>query len=1540
MYIDICYTEFMTIEVASVPEPEKRISQKRERTESSQKVSGEKYLANYLGTHEYYDKNSKVTTYLQGIMNLLSDGHPVDVIVVHDDSANAFVVSGRVVVHDGLLRALDTHEEIAGILDHEWTHIQKGHLNERGKDLIGEVGVKRSNETEADFLPLEHLDQKGINPAGLMSAFQKIDQYETQKMQEKSDALLPRKHKQKRGWEKDRSKKKISLDFEHGSLEDRKLNLEEAAWLVDIRNLSHEMTLHEITNENLEEYQKDQDIWKDFRQFSLDEKRHFLQRQITKLYLSYVPETESDRREFKVKEEQLIMWQKEVLHEAFPDDTDDKIETKMLSLFYFSYLIPLNKSVNITGNEISLPSFLKRFQSEDVIRDLFKAQEELNATSLSFSIDEDRLRHAGSYVFYQRLIKQDIVDIPTYLSLVQALPEDQQRLEYFFEPLIEVFMERNQITSDQTIQHLAANIYEIPFIILNVVSFLDRSPTRKENIVIERIEGSPPGNDIGKTHKENDSSYAPTITDIVDYNLSLAGGRLGQEIQKLRMRKIQSFSDPIDAIIYTSQFPDNTYNSVDEYSYTNGIDSALRVVTESLPIPNLIKRITALSPDERRKLLTPDFKRTIESMYFTESETSLEDYYEDSHKKPTPASIIQRLELIAIVGGKNNFLDRLQWDMESVEDFSTKMSLAQGLDFLHAIQSIPKELQNKGFPIEWEITREDINCSFFLRKYLKEIALKEARNKNNIAGLVETLRSINIYNLPSGNSETWEKLVEKVLLKGVDTHNQAHLFTLLALGAISESTQVMLQIPEKAIEALFRKKSLDKSLDFLQTYSHLPHHIFRSGLNYLIEEKARTLEDFAKLESVVQKEIMQFLHNDTLIGQVALADTFLIQPAKQMGTRRSTVASRTTELKGASTGELLAALLASGGNDKALKEYIFSRWWMKQRIFQKEGEKDFDLEDLSFLRQKGKEGRLEFWINKMPDSHYQTLSGLVTNVYLANDALRYAALRKILLGEGGVLHSMEGREQLADAFLQSKVDFQSSNGGEIITKELLGALLNAGNEEELYQRLAPVLSEMILKIPQEPFSYQELAKEQAYHALLRMREDRLISDPTFRDWEVLQRRLLHLMLGGKESESTLDLSKVESQMLVLFAEKDDREINATYTPWGLAIAAGEKAGAVGVRMLQLAGQYFDVPAELHDRLMNVYDNNKGQSRLQAYRVLRREAELIPEMRQFLDQVKEIRPRIGGGSLVTVYEVMLKNGKREAVAVKNPNVSYHVAKTENLLQRTVNEAMAQHPDNENYRLLSVLLSDVEEWINNELEDPRFEEKDNEFRLANDTRYGQYATNENTYGILVPESVPTGTRWVRRDEFIEGKNLTSLTITDGATDIPDGKISQKDYKKATVVLVKNYVHQIMVTGLVHSDVHPGNFRITADNKNIAIFDRYNLLELNSNEKALIQGIIFMFASENGAGIREAFIDYAMEIEENQSGNFTKNFLISELEKVSMNQGIEKIILDSVLALKQKGMKIPLKVSLIGKNLQALNRMAQTAGFDNLLACYFSE
>ena len=140
------------------------------------------------------------------IAHIPNNPYRFEISVVKNDVVNAFALpGGYVVVFTGLLEQAQSGEEVAGVLSHEFNHVLKRHGLERIVKQLGvvamlgiilgdqqglagvmkQVGAEllslkfgRAQETEADVTGLQLLHRSQIDPAGMITFFQRLSDKE------------------------------------------------------------------------------------------------------------------------------------------------------------------------------------------------------------------------------------------------------------------------------------------------------------------------------------------------------------------------------------------------------------------------------------------------------------------------------------------------------------------------------------------------------------------------------------------------------------------------------------------------------------------------------------------------------------------------------------------------------------------------------------------------------------------------------------------------------------------------------------------------------------------------------------------------------------------------------------------------------------------------------------------------------------------------------------------------------------------------------------------------------------------------------------------------------------------------------------------------------------------------------------------------------------------------------------------------------------------------------------------------------------------
>jgi hypothetical protein len=263
-----------------------------------------------------------------------------------------------------------------------------------------------------------------------------------------------------------------------------------------------------------------------------------------------------------------------------------------------------------------------------------------------------------------------------------------------------------------------------------------------------------------------------------------------------------------------------------------------------------------------------------------------------------------------------------------------------------------------------------------------------------------------------------------------------------------------------------------------------------------------------------------------------------------------------------------------------------------------------------------------------------------------------------------------------------------------------------------------------------------------------------------------------------------------------------------------------------------------------------------------------------------------------------------------VKVLNPNAEYHTDRVCEVLERLLANLAAKNDGG--YEVARAALAEIKEWIKQDIGFAGFLEKDALFYRQN---HG-YRPAGSPYMIIVPRSKGADNRYYKREEYIEGTNLTEMD-----------RLREQgfDLKRLVALLVSSYWQQIQ-NGLVHSDVHPGNFRVTAEG-NVAILDRNFFLELDEKDRVFL-GQLLSGAADRRA-LSAAIVDY-LHLPFANAAKTIENIL-AEMDRAGL--GPLEQVRQLVIFLKRQKVRIPLKIILLIKNINALNDLAKQAGFSGL-------
>ncbi|MEQ1849132.1 MAG: AarF/UbiB family protein [Candidatus Peribacteraceae bacterium] len=726
---------------------------------------------------------------------------------------------------------------------------------------------------------------------------------------------------------------------------------------------------------------------------------------------------------------------------------------------------------------------------------------------------------------------------------------------------------------------------------------------------------------------------------------------------------------------------------------------------------------------------------------------------------------------------------------------------------------------------------------------------------------------------------------------------------LLALSFFCADVSILKRVQEICSRELLEDSTFEEAMQIV-FYKYSPQG-FAGGIGTLkiLEQKVKTPEQMEALLEALKQTFSKELNDMKRIGQFVLAEgatTLMTKRKSYLLPLQAIIATRTDESQ-------LQRILGDSWSAIFSDDAVAS---INSALAQSTGWKSLENEIKKTPLMLTEDGK--------PDVPHFSCDNLRNSVYRLGVMEKSVLLRKLLSDEGrGVLTKPRERQELLEEFLELSVITHNQEEEKIaaIVKVVFESIVKNAPSDELALILTPILRARMAAPPRDKKDWGDEAKR-----LLEKLVKRIIF-PYWSHTDAKDRRVLEVlrpfmlwMIEGKSSGRPTRLSAEE-----LLAEQIPPDLTSEreekQSPLSFVVEIAQNFGAPGVRFLQLLGQVIQLPDNLKREFSSVYDNVEGQTKLSGWETVKN---VVPE---YAASVRELGDRKGGGSLFTVYEAFLQDGTKEAARILNPNAWYHAELFIKVIRQSLQELAKK---NKEYAKTLPLVDIIEEWIRSELTDQTFEEDDHAFRASWN---GWKPADEFQKHIVVPESKPTGSSKVQRDEFIEGTNLTSLH------EFPEG-----ERKELVALAVQHYMGQVIGSlseehTLVHSDISAGNLRRTTDG-NLAILDRGMYLKFSMADKLFLADV----AQANNIKDRsQKFLKWLLAMPENSEAgkSIDAQSVVSEVERVSASRGtdVEESAIDALMVMRSYGLYVPLRFTLLFKNLNALRQLSQDAGFASL-------
>lgn len=1420
---------------------------------------------------------------------------------------NAWVYpNGTVVLTPELLEFVDSEEELLFVLFHEFMHYERKHFAKMENKVqqnafVQALGLSRYHEYEADVAAFLVLSDRGVNSQGGIQFFNKLRARKTQTL-----IRWRRDEHEESGW-----------GAVHGSSVDRLLNVGTVTYLKDLDALSHVLTpIPAPLKDSLKSMDANLPTLARLKEGPLSTRLAIAAEASWELLPSAMVETykrwanlrsqgtlEYDEKNELRQEQQvldvLVQRFRQLLGSALHanDPVFNGLETYVLLTIFMG--VPLEAQIdqhqkNPTYVMKDLSGAAKVFVSHagegHFLIDLAEALEHPALQAIPVNFDTGRLRQLGSLALRIGIheggfdddegnfnYRKSIEDLQRLVRAAKNLAEhsgshtlDQTDMIWdWLKPLFQEFRDRGLIEDPHALNDFLSRLDALlrdlyPPTVLPVERanlLLMAGGAKDDQELVKRAMHR-----LGLLQSGLEKPNSPAVRAIVDSALAEKGG--------YRRGASASVRDFIEAGIYLHQL--SLSEDFDIHVWAGAIIEDFKASPlEHGELTNAISFIQLFS----------DYPTANVSDYLR---NYYDAYYDEDEEIPSLTELASLADHIQHPEKAEAEFQQARLYVGTPEDITT-MAPFKALLF----KSLAKDLKSTS----------DADAFFnHLDDFLRKWPLFKASDLVGLFG-----------KLSDDVADSFQVVLQKgwdLAQKTADTRIKRERQYVLSFFILD--SQIQTHVQNYLTLELCRQMSFSEALDLL--FSRYPRNStlgVAQALEYLIEEKAKTPEDFEVVKSHVQ-EAYSGNNEDTaqMFGNLVEADAFV----KQIFRNQS---------------RLLRILLGTGYSDRDLREFLFTLWYPAYA-------RKVDLGNVPDQMES-----LDRWETAMPRTVYDGVEHefkyypcevFVQAFLRMNAGQKYAFLRDALMGDSGVLRNRAAQRTFMNDFLSNAME--SSDGGQTgrVVRDVFGALVEAASDERLYFALNPLLMDRLANPPLKPSPWKEIPalRDRAAQELQHVRDtyleellQKMEANPE-RAEQASINRLTHWAQGYVGNRPTQDVVAEEFLSIVppeFYQKKTER-----LSPIGFALEMAKNLGAPGVRFLQLLGQFVEIPAEYQKAFSAVYDQMKGQSRLAAYETVKRED---PE---YFSQIAEWGPRLGGGSEFTVYKVTLKDGTVEVLKVLNPNVEYHKSSTLEVMEKGLQALAKRNPD---YEQAEPLLHDLDEWIEGDTHDVSFAQDDEAFRK----RYDGYRPKGFEDSVYIPKTRPTKSSKIFREEYIEGRNMTE-----------ENGLSVAEKKQQASLLVKFYFSQIegrTLAGIplegtvsVLSDVHKGNVRVMKDGR-LAILDRLFYLKMDLNDRLMLKRI--RDAKDLHAQL-EAFIQYLQGLPENEGHrqeipnererrDFREHLIQNILAQAHSGDSLEKAVAQAMVKIRHSGLKIPLRISLLIKNLNSLYQIARDAGFQSL-------
>lgn len=282
--------------------------------------------------------------------------------------------------------------------------------------------------------------------------------------------------------------------------------------------------------------------------------------------------------------------------------------------------------------------------------------------------------------------------------------------------------------------------------------------------------------------------------------------------------------------------------------------------------------------------------------------------------------------------------------------------------------------------------------------------------------------------------------------------------------------------------------------------------------------------------------------------------------------------------------------------------------------------------------------------------------------------------------------------------------------------------------------------------------------------------------------------------------------------------------------------------------------------------------------------------------------------LGTASLAQVHRAVLRDGTPVAVKVQKPGVAQRLLSDLAMLRSIAGAADRLTKVGRTLRF-SDWLDEFTRTLMAELD-----------YVAEAENLERFALHLKAYPeLVVPRPVWDLTRRrVLTMELIEGVRVDQ---------VPAVRRIEQPMLPMTSALLRGYLDQIFIFGEIHADPHPGNLRVTADNR-LAIFDLGMVANVPPGQRECLLRLLFAAVDGRGEAVAREMLALGTQLEEFDGERFSRETgqLISRYSAHSGTTSEGLVVLELVRTAMACGLRTPPELSLLGKALLNLDTVCR--------------